>query len=56
MMLTCSCAAPAVPAAQVLGDRLHCVFVDNGLLRYKASAMCMLWSMSCHMPWLILRV
>ena len=20
---------------QVLGDRLHCVFVDNGLLRYK---------------------
>lgn len=20
----------------VLGDRLHCVFVDNGLLRYKA--------------------
>ncbi len=22
---------------KVLGDRLHCVFVDNGLLRYKAS-------------------
>ena len=21
---------------RVLGDRLHCVFVDNGLLRYKA--------------------
>ena len=21
---------------KVLGDRLHCVFVDNGLLRYKA--------------------
>jgi GMP synthase (glutamine-hydrolysing) len=20
---------------KVLGDRLHCVFVDNGLLRYK---------------------
>ena len=23
---------------QALGDRLHCVFVDNGLLRYKVSA------------------
>lgn len=23
---------------QVLGDRLHCVFVDNGLLRYKVSS------------------
>ena len=22
---------------KVLGDRLHCVFVDNGLLRYKVS-------------------
>ena len=22
---------------QVLGDRLHCIFVDNGLLRYKVS-------------------
>ncbi len=21
---------------QVLGERLHCVFVDNGLLRFKA--------------------
>ena len=26
---------------QVLGDRLHCVFVDNGLLRYKVS-LCLL--------------
>lgn len=25
------------PSKQVLGDRLHCVFVDNGLLRYKVS-------------------
>lgn len=23
---------------QVLGDRLHCVFVDNGLLRYKVQS------------------
>ena len=23
---------------QVLGDRLHCVFVDNGLLRYKVES------------------
>lgn len=25
----------AVLVHKVLGDRLHCVFVDNGLLRYK---------------------
>ena len=25
---------------KVLGDRLHCVFVDNGLLRYKVSLPC----------------
>ena len=25
---------------QVLGDRLHCIFVDNGLLRYKARTSC----------------
>lgn len=24
---------------QVLGDRLHCVFVDNGLLRYKVGTL-----------------
>jgi hypothetical protein len=25
---------------KVLGDRLHCVFVDHGLLRYKVGYMC----------------
>ena len=24
---------------QALGDRLHCVFVDNGLLRYKVTGL-----------------
>ena len=32
-----SAALPPLPT-QVLGDRLHCVFVDNGLLRYKVGA------------------
>jgi GMP synthase PP-ATPase subunit len=29
---------------QVLGDRLHCVFVDNGLLRYKVCSWLLLAS------------
>ena len=37
---------------QVLGGRLHCVFVDNGLLRYKArpSAALLLASTVMHPP------
>lgn len=27
----------AVLVHEIIGDRLHCVFVDHGLLRYKAS-------------------
>ena len=27
---------------KVLGDRLHCVFVDNGLLRYKVHPLLLL--------------
>ena len=25
---------------KAIGDRLHCVFVDNGLLRYKVGCLC----------------
>ena len=41
---------------KVLGDRLHCVFVDNGLLRYKVSwpgcccKQCSLQMAGGHMP------
>ena len=32
---------------QVLGDRLHCVFVDNGLLRYKVCSL-FATNLACH--------
>lgn len=45
-----SCPAPA-PGPQVLGDRLHCVFVDNGLLRYKEAERVMdTFNQHLHLP------
>ncbi|KAK9813501.1 hypothetical protein WJX73_002822 [Symbiochloris irregularis] len=36
---------------QVLGDRLHCIFVDNGLLRYKEAERVMLtFTQHLHLP------
>jgi GMP synthase (glutamine-hydrolysing) len=35
----------------VLGDRLHCVFVDNGLLRYKEAERVMgTFNQHLHLP------
>lgn len=39
------------PPPQVLGDRLHCVFVDNGLLRYKEAERVMdTFNQHLHLP------